>query len=63
MCQMSAVLEHDGRVETVKENITRLDVLAKGVKISTFFEEPIELTGMVVHHIDFLKGKIFLQKQ
>jgi hypothetical protein len=63
MCQMSAVVECDGKVETVKENITRLDVLATGVKISTLFEGPMELIGMAVHHIDFLTGKVFLQKQ
>ena len=63
MCQMNAVVEHDGKVETVKENITRLEVLAKGVKISTLFEGPTELIGMAVHHIDFLTGKVFLQKQ
>lgn len=63
MCQMSAVVEHDGKVELVKENITRLDVIAKGVKISTLFEVPTELIGMAIHHIDFLTGKVFLQKQ
>jgi hypothetical protein len=63
MCQMSAVVEHDGKIEVVKENLTRMDVVAKGVKISTLFEEPIELTGMVIHYIDFLAGKVILHKQ
>jgi predicted RNA-binding protein len=63
MCQMSAVVECDGKVELVKENITRLDVLEKGVRISTLFEGPAEFIGMAVHHIDFLTGKVFLQKQ
>ena len=63
MCQMSAVVERDGKVELVKENITRLDVLEKGVRISTLFEGPAELVGMTIHHIDFLTGKVFLQKQ
>jgi predicted RNA-binding protein len=63
MCQMSAVVERDGKVELLKENITRLDVLAKGVTISTLFEGPTEFIGMGVHHIDFLAGKVFLQKQ
>jgi predicted RNA-binding protein len=63
MCQMSAVMECNGKVELLKENITRLDVIAKGVRISTLFEEPTELIGLAVHHIDFLTGKVFLQQQ
>ena len=63
MCQMSAVVERDGTAELVKENITRLDVLTTGVRISTLFEGPTELVGMTIHHIDFLTGKVFLQKQ
>jgi len=63
MCQMSAVVERDGKVELVKENITRLDVLSTGIRISTLFEGPTELVGMTIHHIDFLTGKVFLQKQ
>ena len=63
MCQMSAVFEHEGKVELVKENIIRLDMLPTGVRISTLFEGPTEIVGMGVHHIDFLNGKVFLQKQ
>jgi predicted RNA-binding protein len=63
MCQMSAVIDSEGKVEVLKENITRLDMLTTGVRISTLFEGPAELTGMTIHHIDFLAGKVFLQKQ
>ena len=62
MCQMSAVLEHDGEFELIKENITRLDVLTKGVKIGTLFEGETEFTDMSIHHIDFMAGKVFLKK-
>lgn len=62
MCQMSAVLEHDGEIELIKENITKLDVLAKGVKIVTLFEGETEFTDMSIHHIDFMAGKVFLTK-
>ena len=62
MCQMSAVLEHDGGIELIKENITRLDVLAKGIKIGTLFEGETEFTEMSIHHIDFMSGKVFLKK-
>ena len=63
MCQMSAVIEQDGKMELVRENIVRLDVLTEGVRISTLFEGPTELNGVTVDHIDFLEGKVFLHKQ
>jgi len=62
MCQTSVVMERDGKVELVKENVTRLDVLAKGVRISTLFEGVTDLTDMTIHHIDFLAGKVYLKK-
>ena len=63
MCQMNAVIEREGKEELIKENLTRLDLLSTGVRISTLFEGPTELAGMTIHHIDFLKGKVFLRKQ
>ena len=63
MCQISAVVEHDGKFDLIKENVTRLDVLTQGVRISTLFEGTMELTDMTIDHIDFLAGKVFLQKQ
>jgi predicted RNA-binding protein len=63
MCQMSAVVERDGKVELLKENIIRLDMLTTGVRVSTLFEGSTELVGMTIHHIDFLTGKVFLHKQ
>ena len=63
MCQMSAVVEHEGKSEVIMDNITRLDVLGRGVRIRTLFEGPTELDGMAIHHIDFLTGKVFLQRQ
>jgi predicted RNA-binding protein len=59
---MSAVMEHDGKIELIMENITRLDVLTQGVKMSSLFEGETEFTDMTVHHIDFLGGKVFLEK-
>ena len=40
MCQMSVVLENDGRHEKIMENVTNLEVTEKGIQISTLFEEP-----------------------
>ena len=63
MCQMSAVVEQNGKFELVKENVTHLDVFDKGVKIKTLFEGSTELADMKIDHIDFLAGKIVLQKK
>lgn len=63
MCQMNAVVERDGKEELVQENLTRLDVLTKGIRISSLFEGVTELTDMTVDYIDFMAGKVFLQKQ
>lgn len=60
MCQMSVVKSEDDREEVVMESVTRLEVKADGVELSTFFEEPKFLPGVTVRSIDFLGGKVFL---
>ncbi len=62
MCQMRAVVEHDGEEELVRENLTRLEVLAKGIRISSLFERETEHADLTLHHIDFLAGKVVLQR-
>jgi predicted RNA-binding protein len=61
MCQLRAVLERDGREETVMDSITALDVVDDGVVLSTFFEEPMKIEGVQVRRIDFLGGILILQ--
>jgi predicted RNA-binding protein len=60
MCQISVIDEREGREKTILENVTRLDVVPDGVVLSTFFEEPMEVSNAVISRIDFLGGKVFL---
>ena len=61
MCQLRAVLERDGKEEVVLDSITVLDVVDDGVVLSTFFEEPMKIEGVMVQRIDFLGGTLVLQ--
>ena len=58
MCQMSIVLEQDGKEAVVAENASLLEVSADGLRISTLFEEPQFIPGAVVRAIDFLNGRV-----
>lgn len=60
MCQISVVFEQEGSQETVMENVTRLEVEKDSVVLSSFFEEPKSVPNVVISHIDFLGGKVFL---
>ncbi|MFP7753778.1 CooT family nickel-binding protein [Thermodesulfobacteriota bacterium B35] len=60
MCQISAIMEKDGREETLMEGVTALDVTADGILLSTFFEEPRLVPGAVIRRIDFLGGRLIL---
>lgn len=64
MCQVSAVVEKDGGThEVVMEAVTSLEVVEEGVTLTTFFEEPLTVAGVVVKSVDFLGGKIILHPQ
>ncbi len=63
MCEMRVIVEHEGKEELLKENITKLEVLTNGVKVSSLFESPTELRDMVIDYIDFTAGKVVLEKQ
>ena len=60
MCQISAVLEQDGRQEKIMENVTTLEVTPEGIVLSTLFEEPRLLSSTRIEKIDFLGGCITL---
>lgn len=62
MCQMSIFLKEGEKEELLKEDITKLEVLDKSIRVSTLFEGPTELPDLVVKHIDFNAGKVFLEK-
>ena len=60
MCQISVVVEREGKEEKVLDNVTRLDVVEDGVVLSTLFEEPKEVKNVTISRIDFLGGKVSL---
>jgi len=62
MCQMSVLMEKDGGEELLLENVTTLEVLDNGLKISTLFEGSKELPGAVLRRIDFAGGKVYLSQ-
>lgn len=61
MCQMNVIMDKEGEQEIVLENVTQLDVVEDGVKLSTFFDEPKLISGVSVDTIDFLSGKLILK--
>ncbi len=62
MCQMSVLVLEGTNEELVMESVTRLEVKDNGVEVSTFFEEPKFVQGVRVQEIDFLGGKVFLER-
>lgn len=62
MCQISVVVERDGEMEKVMDNVTGLQVTDDGVMLTTFFEAPLAVSGAVISRIDFLGGKVFLTR-
>lgn len=63
MCQISVVVEHEGAQEKVMDNVTTLQVMDKGVVLTTFFEEPLTIQDVVISRIDFLGGQVFLKRE
>ncbi len=62
MCQTSVLMEKSGEAELLLENVTALEVLENGLKITTLFEGPQELRGAAIRRIDFTGGKVFLHQ-
>ena len=60
MCQMSVFLDKKDSPETIMENVSLLEVIDNGVKVSTLFEEPKTIPHVRVTKIDFMNGKVFL---
>ena len=60
MCQMSVVMEKEGGEELLVEGATRLEVEEGLIRVSTFFEAPVEVSGAVLREIDFLGGRVIL---
>lgn len=60
MCQTSVLMEKNGEDELLFENVTTLEVLDNGLKITTLFEGAQEFLGVAIRFIDFAGGKVFL---
>lgn len=63
MCQMSVYVEDDGKEELLKENVTKMEVMEKGIRLSTLFEGASDFNNMVLRHVDFSAGRAVLIKQ
>ncbi|KHE91185.1 MAG: CooT family nickel-binding protein [Candidatus Scalindua rubra] len=63
MCQMKIMMDKEGQQELVMEDVAHLEVIEEGIRISTLFEEPKLIPGVVIKTIDFLSGKAMLQKK
>jgi predicted RNA-binding protein len=56
MCQATVYLGD----EEVAREVTGLEQIDEGVRLTAFFEEPTVVAGHVVY-IDFLKHRVYLQ--
>lgn len=62
MCQTSVLMEKSGEEELLLENVTTLEVLENGLKITTLFEGTKEFTDVAIRRIDFAGGKVYLHQ-
>ncbi|MGB3225834.1 MAG: CooT family nickel-binding protein [Desulforhopalus sp.] len=62
MCQTSVLVEKGGGEELLLENVTTLEVIENGLKITTLFEGAKEFLGVAVRRIDFAAGKVVLHQ-
>jgi predicted RNA-binding protein len=53
----------NGEEELLVENVTKLEVLDDGLKISSLFEGTKELVGVAIRSIDFTGGKVYLHRK
>lgn len=63
MCQIRVVIDKDGEEEKVMENVTGLQVTDEGVVLSSFFDEPFSVRNVAIARIDFLGGKVVLNRE
>ena len=60
MCQTSVFMQKEGEEELLLENVTTLEVVEGGLKITSLFEGEKEFSGAVIKRIDFASGKVYL---
>ena len=62
MCQVSAFVKDGDKEELLRENVTSLEILGDGVRVSTLFEGPADYHELSVHHIDFSAGRVIFTR-
>jgi predicted RNA-binding protein len=60
MCQMSVFVANGGDEEKVMENVTLLEDDGGGVTVSSLFDPPRRLEGVMVKRIEFMDGRVVL---
>jgi len=55
-------MEKSGEEELLLENVTTLEVLENGLKITSLFEGTKEINGVAIRRIDFAGGKVYLHQ-
>jgi predicted RNA-binding protein len=53
----------NGEEELLLENVTKLEVLDDGLKVTSLFEGTRDLIGVVIRSIDFAGGKVYLHQK
>ena len=62
MCQVSAFIKDDASEELLKENVTSLKMLDKGIRMKTLFDGATDFADVCLQSIDFSAGRIVLAK-
>lgn len=63
MCQTNVLMLKNGEEELLLENVTKLEVLDNGLRITSLFEGTKDLIGVVIRSIDFAGGKVYLHQK
>ena len=63
MCQTNVLMVKNGEEELLLENVTKLEVLGDGLKVTSLFEGTKDLIGVAIRSIDFTGGKVYLHRK
>lgn len=63
MCQTSVFVEKDGVEERRFDDVISLLVEGTDIRVTTLFEGATEIKNVFVSSIDFMAGKVLLQKK
>lgn len=62
MCQVSAYVRNGEKEELLRENVTSMEMLDEGLRVSTLFEGPADYHELSIDHIDFSAGRVVLTR-